>query len=53
MACSDASIFLFRPLAIDFLVAEECASWREKFINDRWKEVFDWVNTDEIHITTY
>jgi hypothetical protein len=44
IAYSDASPFLFRPLAIDFLVAEECASWREVFINDRWKKVFDWVS---------
>lgn len=34
--------FLFRPFAVDFLVAEECASWREKFINNRWEKLFDW-----------
>jgi hypothetical protein len=36
--------FLFQPLALDFLIAEECASWREVFINERWKELFQWVS---------
>lgn len=35
--------FLFRPLAIDFLIAEHCASWRESFIDDHYKQIFDWV----------
>lgn len=37
--------FLLQPLAIDYLIAEECASWREVYINTRWKKVFDWVSS--------
>jgi hypothetical protein len=40
----DASgCFLFRPLAIDFLIAEQCASWRESFIDGHYRQIFDWV----------
>ncbi|KAH9208892.1 hypothetical protein DL95DRAFT_414357 [Leptodontidium sp. 2 PMI_412] len=42
MARSQEKDFLFQPLAIDFLVAEECALWREVFINKRWNELFHW-----------
>ncbi|KAH7309271.1 hypothetical protein BKA65DRAFT_170849 [Rhexocercosporidium sp. MPI-PUGE-AT-0058] len=42
MARSQEKDFLFQPLAIDFLVAEECALWREVFINERWNELFHW-----------
>lgn len=42
MARSQEKDILFQPLAIDFLVAEECALWREVFINERWNELFHW-----------
>jgi hypothetical protein len=35
--------FLHRPLAIDFLIAEQCASWREVLINKHYKQIFIWV----------
>ena len=37
--------FFSQPLAIDLLIAEECANWRELFINDHYNQIFDWVHT--------
>jgi len=36
--------FLHQPLAIDVLIAEQCASWREDLINKRYKQIFVWVS---------
>jgi hypothetical protein len=35
---------LSQPLAIDLLVVEECALWRETFINEHYNQIFDWVS---------
>ena len=35
--------FLHRPLAIDLMIADQCASWREMLINKHYKEIFIWI----------
>jgi hypothetical protein len=39
-----AGDFVPQPLSIDFLLAEECALWREELSDRRYKEIFNWVN---------
>jgi hypothetical protein len=38
-----AGDFLPQPLIVDLLLAEECARWRETFIDERYMEIFNWV----------
>ncbi|KAH8586663.1 hypothetical protein B0O99DRAFT_695296 [Bisporella sp. PMI_857] len=33
---------LFRPFAIDFLLAKECALWRQVMINKNWLKMYEW-----------
>ena len=40
---NDLGSFIHRPFAIDILIAEQCALWREDFIQKHYIEIFDWV----------
>jgi hypothetical protein len=33
------------PLAVDLMLAEECALWREKLINKHYQQIFNWVRS--------
>ncbi|PMD17777.1 hypothetical protein NA56DRAFT_265976 [Hyaloscypha hepaticicola] len=37
-----AGDFLPDPFAVDLLLAEECALWREKLINMHYQQIFNW-----------
>lgn len=38
-----AGDFLPDPFAVDLLLVEECALWREKLINMHYQQIFNWV----------
>ncbi len=38
-----AGDFLPDPFAVDLMLAEECASWREELINKHYQQIFNWV----------
>jgi hypothetical protein len=44
VANANEPIFLSQPFAIDLLIVEECALWRETFINQHYDQIFDWVS---------
>jgi len=41
--CARCNCTLYRPLQIDLLIVEQCADWREKFIEKHYKQIFEWV----------
>jgi hypothetical protein len=46
-----AGDFLPHPLAVDLLLAEECAVWRESLINMHYQQIFNWVRPLPLGLT--
>ena len=46
----EESCFIHRPLAIDFLISEECAITREILVNTHRNKIFQWVGALYPHI---
>ena len=43
-----AGDFLPDPFAVDLMLAEECALWREKLINKHYQQIFNWVRPPSV-----